>query len=97
MTQPVERRAGTFTGAHHNRLAADVFGESGAPVLLGKGTPLDLRPGRFAPGQCARTVCADFPVLLDHTESGIEIYVDVPLASAFWEWLNDATRTPSTP
>jgi heterotetrameric sarcosine oxidase gamma subunit len=78
-----------ITDVSHSRVCIALEG-SGARVLLGKGTPLDLRPGRFAPGQCARTLCAVFSVLLDHTESGIDVYVDVPLASAFWEWLNDA-------
>lgn len=78
-----------ITDLSHSRVCIALEG-SGARVLLGKGTPLDLRPGRFAPRQCARTLCAGFPVLLDHTESGIDVYVDVPLAAAFWEWLNDA-------
>ena len=78
-----------ITDVSHSRVCIALEG-SGAPELLGKGTPLDLRPGRFAPGQCARTSCAGFSILLDHLESGIDVYVDVPLASAFWEWLNDA-------
>ena len=78
-----------ITDVSHSRVCIALEG-SRASVLLGKGTPLDLRPGRFAPGQCARTLCAGFSVLLDHLESGMEIYVEVSLASAFWEWLNDA-------
>lgn len=34
MTHATKRHAGAFTGAHGNRLVADVFGDSGAPVLL---------------------------------------------------------------
>lgn len=78
-----------ITDVSHSRVCIVLEG-SGAPALLGKGTPLDLRPGRFGPGQCARTGCAGFSVLLDHLEGGIGVYVDVSLASAFWEWLNDA-------
>lgn len=78
-----------MTDVSHSRVCIALEG-SGARALLGKGTPLDLRPGRFTPGQCARTLCAGFSVLLDHTESGIDVYVDVPSASAFWEWLNDS-------
>ena len=78
-----------ITEVSHSRVCIALEG-SGAAVLLAKGTSLDLRPGRFAPGRCARTSCAGFSVLLDHLESGIDVYVEVSLASAFWEWLNDA-------
>ena len=59
-------------------------------LVLAKGTPLDLRPSRFGPGQCAQTWCAGFAVLLDCGTAGIDVYVDVSLAVAFWNWLSDA-------
>jgi sarcosine oxidase, subunit gamma len=65
------------------------FGITGpaAQQVLAKGTPLDLRPSRFAPGSCAQTQCAGFAVLLDRREDGFDLYVDAPLAAACEQWL----------
>jgi heterotetrameric sarcosine oxidase gamma subunit len=65
---------------------------SAARVLLAKGTPLDLRPDRFGAGQCARTWCAGFTVLLDCHHTSIDIYVDTSFAVAFWQWIGDAAE-----
>ena len=61
--------------------------------VLAQGTSLDLRASRFGPGQCARTWCAGFSLLLDHTHNHLDIYVDATAAPAFWTWLNDAVLT----
>ena len=61
-----------------------------ARVLLAKGTPLDLRPHRFAIGQCAQTWCAGFRILIEARDDGFDVYVDAALALAFWHWIRDA-------
>jgi sarcosine oxidase subunit gamma len=76
----------------HSQCCITVAGAS-ARELLACGTPLDLRPTVFGPGQCTRTRCADFTVLLDHRAAGIDVYVDVTLATAFWAWLEDAVHS----
>jgi heterotetrameric sarcosine oxidase gamma subunit len=75
----------------HSHCCIHIAGTS-ARELLACGTPLDLRPAAFGPGQCARTRCADFTILLDHRSAGIDVYVDVSLASAFWAWIEDAVH-----
>jgi len=63
------------------------------PRVIGQGTPLDLRPTKFGPGQCTRTWCAGFSILLDHTDTHVSIYVEASWSTAFWEWLTDASYT----
>lgn len=64
---------------------------SAATGVLGRGTPLDLRPSRFFAGRCARTWCAGFQITLDHRGDSILLLVDTPLARSFWDWLADAS------
>jgi len=68
------------------------LGGSEARNILAKGTPLDLRPSRFAPGQCARTWCAGFTVLLDCREDAIDIRIEASMARGLWDWLEDAAQ-----
>ena len=84
-----EYRVCRLTEITHSRVCFALEGDR-APLLLAKGTPLDLRRHRLGPGQCARTWCAGFTVLLDHVGDAIHVYVDAPLAVAFWDWLCDA-------
>jgi heterotetrameric sarcosine oxidase gamma subunit len=63
---------------------------SRARNLLAKGTPLDLRVSHFAAGQCARTWCAGFSIVLDCRDAEINVYVDTSLAESFWNWISDA-------
>ena len=77
------------TDMSHALTAAALAGERTRAVLA-RGTPLDLRPSSFGPGRCARTWCAGFPILLDHHDRGMDVYVDSSLALAFWNWLKDA-------
>jgi heterotetrameric sarcosine oxidase gamma subunit len=58
--------------------------------LLAKGTPLDLRTSHFAAGQCARTWCAGFTIVLDCADAEINVYVDTSFAVSFWNWISDA-------
>ena len=78
------------TDVSHARTAFALSG-SAVGVVLGKGSPLDLRTDRFPAGQCARTWCANFPILLDNHGEGVTLYVATPLAPALWEWLKDAS------
>src|SRR5580658_6596138 len=63
----------------HSQCCINIAGAS-ARELLARGTPLDLRPTIFGPGQCTRTRCADFTVLLDHRAAAIDVYVEISLA-----------------
>jgi|HubBroStandDraft_1064217.scaffolds.fasta_scaffold31572_2 heterotetrameric sarcosine oxidase gamma subunit len=62
----------------------------GARNLLAKGTPLDLRTSHFAAGQCARTWCAGFTIVLDCHDAEFNLYVDTSFAVSFWNWISDA-------
>jgi|HubBroStandDraft_4_1064222.scaffolds.fasta_scaffold434611_2 sarcosine oxidase subunit gamma len=87
----VEQKLCRLTDVSHAMVCIALSG-SATRVLLAKGTPLDLRPDRFGPDQCARTWCAGFTVLLDCRHTSIDIYVDTSFAIAFWQWIGDAAE-----
>ena len=89
LTRAVEEGLCRVLDLSHARVCINLKGSATAAVL-GKGTPLDLRPHRFPQGHCARTWCAGFTVMLDSVADGIDVYVDRSLAVAFWDWLGDA-------
>lgn len=60
--------------------------------VLACGTPVDLRPRAFSSGRAVRTVCAGFPVLLDHRADHVLLMTDAPLAAALRDWLDAAAR-----
>jgi sarcosine oxidase subunit gamma len=60
--------------------------------LMAKGTPLDLHPRAFAPGQCAQSVFAKTTMILDQIDDGptYELYVLNSFADYLWAWLTRA-------
>lgn len=63
-----------------------------ARTLLQKGCGLDLHPRVFGPGQCAQTVFAKLPVIIDQINGAPVYRLFVRRSAARWlaEWLIDA-------
>jgi sarcosine oxidase, subunit gamma len=63
-----------------------------ALTLLQKGCGIDLHPRVFGPGQCARTVFAKLPVIIDQLSPAPLYRLFVRRSAARWlaEWLIDA-------
>lgn len=76
----------------HNLVCIALSGNA-LRAVLAQGTSFDLRAARFGPGQCARTWCAGFSVLLDHTATHVDLYVEATASAAYWAWLTDAALT----
>jgi sarcosine oxidase subunit gamma len=62
--------------------------------LLQKGCGIDLHPRAFGPGQCAQTVFAKLPVIIDQLSSMPVYRLLVRRSAARWlaEWLIDAAE-----
>jgi sarcosine oxidase, subunit gamma len=65
-----------------------------ARALLEKGSGLDLHPRAFAPGQCAQTVFAKLPVIIDQVSAAPAYRLLVRRSASRWlaEWLIDAAE-----
>ncbi len=63
-----------------------------ARTLLQKGCGIDLHPRVFGPGQCAQTVFAKLPVIIDQLSAAPLYRLFVRRSAARWlaEWLIDA-------
>jgi sarcosine oxidase subunit gamma len=91
-------RALAERGAAVNDLAASraVIEISGprARDLLAKGCGLDLHPRAFGPGQCAQTVFAKLPVIIDQLSPAPAYRLFVRRSAARWlaDWLIDAAQ-----
>ena len=70
------------------------IGGSQARRLLAKGCGLDLHPRAFAAGQCAQTLFAKLPVILDQVTAAPLYRLFVRRSSARWlvDWLIDAAE-----
>ncbi|MEZ5444609.1 MAG: sarcosine oxidase subunit gamma family protein [Gammaproteobacteria bacterium] len=68
-------------------------GASGRDVLA-KGCALDLHPRVFGDGQCAQTLIAKAPVLIEALPAtqAYELIVRRSFADYLWHWLHDASR-----
>jgi heterotetrameric sarcosine oxidase gamma subunit len=76
----------------HARTALRLDGE-GVRDVLARGTSIDLRPARFAPGACALTALGKIGALLHVVAPAtIDVYVARSYAHAFIEWLEHAAR-----
>jgi sarcosine oxidase subunit gamma len=64
---------------------------SGSADVLAKGCGLDLHSRAFGPGQCAQTLIAKCPVLIEHPDE-FRIIVRRSYADYLWQWLLDAAR-----
>ena len=62
--------------------------------LLQKGCGLDLHPRAFGPGQCAQTLFARLPVIIDQLSAAPSYRLYVRRSSARWlcDWLIDAAE-----
>lgn len=62
--------------------------------LLAKGTPIDLHPRVFGPGQCAQTALAASNVTLRQLDDrpSYELHVLNSFADYLWSWLEGASR-----
>jgi sarcosine oxidase, subunit gamma len=70
------------------------IGGGAARELLAAGCSLDLHPRSFAPGQCAQTLLARVPVILDQLDDAPRYRVLVRRSYARWlvDWLIDAAE-----
>jgi sarcosine oxidase subunit gamma len=72
------------------RTALDLDGP-GARELLAFGCSIDLHPRVFAVGDCAQTVLAHTPVVLQRRESGFRVLVRASFAAHLGAWILDAS------
>jgi sarcosine oxidase subunit gamma len=85
------------TDVTDGRVAFRVAGPS-ARAVLAKGTPLDLHPRAFPPGNGAGSLLAKAAVLIhlleDDAQRGplFDVYVARSFAHYLWTWLEDAGR-----
>jgi heterotetrameric sarcosine oxidase gamma subunit len=76
----------------HARTVLRFAGDSVRDVLA-KGTSIDLRPTRFAPGACALTALGKINALLHAVAPAtVDVYVPRSYAYAFTAWLEHAAR-----
>ncbi|WP_433795250.1 sarcosine oxidase subunit gamma [Actinoplanes sp. CA-252034] len=72
------------------RTALDLSGP-GVRELLAFGCSIDLHPRVFAVGDCAQTVLAHTPVVLQRRESGFRVLVRSSFAAHLAAWILDAS------
>jgi sarcosine oxidase subunit gamma len=71
----------------HGRVIIQIAGPMVRRVLA-KGTPVDLHPSEFGPGQCAVTQMAHVGVhLAEIAQNAFELSVFRGFSESFWEWL----------
>jgi sarcosine oxidase subunit gamma len=89
---PANRHA-AVTDLSASRAIIEIAGPR-ARDLLGKGSGLDLHPRAFGPGQCAQTVFARLPVIIDQLGAAPLYRLFVRRSAALWlaEWLIDAAQ-----
>jgi sarcosine oxidase subunit gamma len=76
----------------HARTVLRLEGE-GVRDVLARGTSIDLRPARLAPGACALTALGKIGALLHAiAPATIDVYVARSYAQALVEWLEHAIR-----
>jgi sarcosine oxidase subunit gamma len=65
-----------------------------ARELLEKGCSIDLHPRAFAPGNCAQTLFARLPVIIDQIAAAPAYRLFVRRSAARWlcDWLIDAAE-----
>ena len=91
LTRALAGRPAAVHDLSASRAAIEVAGAR-ARDLLAKGCGLDLHPRAFGPGQCAQTVFAKLPVILDQLSPAPLYRLFVRRSSARWlvQWLIDA-------
>lgn len=86
-------RHASVTDLSASRAVIEIAGPR-ARSLLEKGCGLDLHPRAFGPGQCAQTLFARLPVILDQLGAAPAYRLFVRRSAARWlaEWLIDAAE-----
>jgi sarcosine oxidase subunit gamma len=86
-------RQATVSDLSASRAAIEIAGPA-ARRLIEKGCGLDLHPRVFGPGQCAQTLFARLPVILDQLSAMPAYRLFVRRSAARWlaEWLIDAAE-----
>jgi len=93
ITRALAGRQATVSDLSASRAAIEIAGRR-ARSLLEKGCGLDLHPRAFGPGQCAQTLFARLPVILDQVSAAPAYRLFVRRSAARWlcEWLIDAAE-----
>jgi sarcosine oxidase subunit gamma len=93
LTRALFGRHASVTDLSASRAIIEITG-SHARVLLEKGCGLDLHPRAFGPGQCAQTIFAKLPVVIDQLGAVPTYRLFVRRSAALWlaEWLIDAAE-----
>jgi sarcosine oxidase subunit gamma len=91
ITRALRNRQATVHNLSASRAVIEIGGER-ARALLEKGCGLDLHPRAFSPGQCAQTLFAKLPIILDQLSAAPSYRLFVRRSAARWlcEWLIDA-------
>jgi sarcosine oxidase, subunit gamma len=84
------QEAASVVDVSANRAVLELRGD-GVTELLEKGCSLDLDPSRWAEGDCAQTMLAKAPVILQHRGEAIRVFVRPSFADYLVEWLLAAT------
>jgi sarcosine oxidase subunit gamma len=76
------------------RAILDLSGPQSRPALM-QGSSLDLHPRSFGPGQCAQTLLARAPIILQQLTDApsYRIFVARSVSHYMTKWLCDAVRS----
>jgi sarcosine oxidase, subunit gamma len=93
LTRALAGRHASVTDLSASRAVIESSGRQ-ARTLLEKGCGLDLHPRAFAPGQCAQTLFAKLPVIIDQLSTSPVYRLFVRRSASLWltEWLIDAAQ-----
>jgi sarcosine oxidase, subunit gamma len=93
LSRALAGRHASVTDVSASRAIIEIAGAH-ARTLLEKGCGLDLHPRTFGPGQCAQTVFAKLPVIIDQLGPTPTYRLFVRRSAASWlvEWLIDAAQ-----
>jgi sarcosine oxidase, subunit gamma len=91
LARAVARRRAAVTDLSSSHAVVEIAGAA-ARTLLAAGCGLDLHPRSFRPGQCAQTLLARVPVILDQLDPAPRYRLFVRRSYARWlcDWLIDA-------
>ena len=93
LARAVAGRCAAISDVSSSRAIIEIGG-SAARALLETGCGLDLHPRAFAPGQCAQTLFARLPIILDQLDDTPHYRLLVRHSYARWlvDWLIDAAE-----
>jgi sarcosine oxidase, subunit gamma len=93
LERAVSFRRAALSDLSSSRMIIELAG-SAARDLLAAGCGLDLHPRAFGPGQCAQTLLARVPVILDQLNEAPQYRLLVRRSYARWlcDWLIDAVE-----